>query len=202
MPKDTFIKLSEDKKQKILEAAKKEFARVPFSETSIKNIVENANIARGSFYQYFESKEDLLICLLSNYFESISKIIEKATNNEKNDIFEMFVKIYDGIIEVCNSKEESDLYKRLLEDVKSSEDNILLYKLKDFKYGHNDLIYINDKTKEKLKIDNDNDIKIIYDMLFIITRRAIVKNFKYQNKEELRKMYLKEIEYLKYGILK
>ena len=27
---------------------------------SIKNIVEDAEIARGSFYQYFESKEDLL----------------------------------------------------------------------------------------------------------------------------------------------
>ena len=48
------------KKDKIIKAAKKEFARVPFEQTSIKNIVEDADIARGSFYQYFESKEDLL----------------------------------------------------------------------------------------------------------------------------------------------
>ena len=60
MPKETFVKLPEEKKDKIIKAAKKEFARVPFEQTSIKNIVEDADIARGSFYQYFESKEDLL----------------------------------------------------------------------------------------------------------------------------------------------
>ena len=60
MQKETFVKLPEEKKDKIIKAAKKEFARVPFEQTSIKNIVEDADIARGSFYQYFESKEDLL----------------------------------------------------------------------------------------------------------------------------------------------
>ena len=60
MPKETFLKLPEEKKNKIIKAAKKEFERAPFEQTSIKNIVEDAEIARGSFYQYFESKEDLL----------------------------------------------------------------------------------------------------------------------------------------------
>ena len=60
MPKETFLKLPEEKKHKIIKAAKKEFERVPFEQTSIKNRGEDAEIARGSFYQYFESKEDLL----------------------------------------------------------------------------------------------------------------------------------------------
>ena len=59
MPKETFLRLSEDKKEKILSAAKKEFSRVTLEEVSIKNIVEDAEIARGSFYQYFEDKEAL-----------------------------------------------------------------------------------------------------------------------------------------------
>lgn len=60
MPKETFLKLPEEKKDKIIKAAKKEFERVPLEQASIKNIVKDAEIARGSFYQYFESKEDLL----------------------------------------------------------------------------------------------------------------------------------------------
>ena len=60
MPKETFLKLPEEKKHKIIKAAKKEFERVPFEQTSIKNIANDAEIARGSFYQYFEIKEDLL----------------------------------------------------------------------------------------------------------------------------------------------
>ena len=47
MPKETFLKLPEEKKNKIIKAAKKEFERVPFEQTSIKNIVEDADIARG-----------------------------------------------------------------------------------------------------------------------------------------------------------
>ena len=60
MPKETFLKLSKEKQQKIIKSAKKEFARAPIENVSIKNIVQDADIARGSFYQYFESKEDLL----------------------------------------------------------------------------------------------------------------------------------------------
>ena len=56
MPKETFLKLSKEKQQKVINAAKKEFARAPIENVSIKNIVEEADIARGSFYQYFESK--------------------------------------------------------------------------------------------------------------------------------------------------
>lgn len=60
MPKETFLNLPEEKKLKIMKAAKKELERVPLEQASIKNIVEEAQIARGSFYQYFDSKEDLL----------------------------------------------------------------------------------------------------------------------------------------------
>lgn len=60
MPKETFLNLSKEKQNKILNAAKKEFERVSLEQASIKNIVEEAGIARGSFYQYFESKEDLM----------------------------------------------------------------------------------------------------------------------------------------------
>ena len=39
-------------------------------------------------------------------------------------------------------------------------------------------------------------------MLNIITRRAIVKNFKHSSKEKSRKEFLMQIDYIKYGIIK
>ena len=41
MPKETFLKLPEEKKNKIIKAAKKEFERVPLEQASIKNIVKD-----------------------------------------------------------------------------------------------------------------------------------------------------------------
>ena len=83
MPKETFLKLPEEKKNKILKAAKKEFARVPFEQTSIKNIVEDAEIARGSFYQYFESKEDLLKYILNSKAKNLEAFLKQSLQETK-----------------------------------------------------------------------------------------------------------------------
>ena len=83
MPKDTFLNLSEDKKNKIINAAKKEFARVPIEEASIKNIVKEAEIARGSFYQYFESKEDLLKYILNSKAKNLEAFLKQSLQETK-----------------------------------------------------------------------------------------------------------------------
>lgn len=87
MPKETFMKLPQEKKDKIILAAKKEFSRVSFEETSIKNIVEDAGIARGSFYQYFESKEDLLKYLMYDNMQKADEIVKKAIKKNKRRYF-------------------------------------------------------------------------------------------------------------------
>ena len=78
MPKNTFYNLSDEKKEKILLSAKKEFARAGLKDASIKNIVENAEIARGSFYQYFENKEDLLQYLLKEHSEEMDRNLDSC----------------------------------------------------------------------------------------------------------------------------
>lgn len=56
----TFFNLKDSKKERIIKAVKKEFTRKRLLDMSVKNIVEDAGIARGSFYQYFNSKEDII----------------------------------------------------------------------------------------------------------------------------------------------
>jgi TetR/AcrR family transcriptional regulator len=59
MPKKTFFNLPETKRSRFLSIAIDEFARNPYDVASISNIVREAGIAKGSFYQYFEDKQDL-----------------------------------------------------------------------------------------------------------------------------------------------
>ena len=99
VPKETFLKLSNEKQQKVLDAAKKEFARVPIENVSIKNIVEDADIARGSFYQYFESKEDLLVYLLKEKAEQVSNKVKEKIQETDGDLFETYIFLYDMAIE-------------------------------------------------------------------------------------------------------
>lgn len=65
MPSERFLKLSEEKQKRIVEAAVNEFARVPFESVSINQIIREADISReasipisktsGTFWAMFSS---------------------------------------------------------------------------------------------------------------------------------------------------
>lgn len=65
MPTTTFFNLPEKKRQKILQAAVQEFTVRNLAEANISHIVKAADISRGSFYQYFNDKEDLYVYIFS-----------------------------------------------------------------------------------------------------------------------------------------
>jgi AcrR family transcriptional regulator len=64
MPNPTFYKLPEKKRLFIINIALKEFADYGYDNASLTRIVEQAGIAKGSIYQYFQDKQDLYIYLL------------------------------------------------------------------------------------------------------------------------------------------
>ena len=53
MPTQRFLKLKEEKRQAILEAAVHEFSRVPYSSASINQIIKEADISRGKLLYIF-----------------------------------------------------------------------------------------------------------------------------------------------------
>ena len=200
MPKETFLKLSNEKQQKVLDAAKKEFARVPIENVSIKNIVEDADIARGSFYQYFESKEDLLVYLLKEKAEQVSNKVKEKIQETDGDLFETYIFLYDMAIENFMKKEDEDLYKQIFINIKSSDESI--FDLMKNTKPKDVIKYCDLFNTKNLQIENQQDFMVICEMLNAITRKSIIKNFKGVSKEECRSTFLKEIEYLKYGIIK
>lgn len=64
MPKQTFLNLPEEKRETIMNAAVEEFAEYGLENASTNRIVKNSGIAKGSFYQYFEDKQDVFTYML------------------------------------------------------------------------------------------------------------------------------------------
>ncbi len=73
MPRTTeqFEEIRETRKQQIMDVALKLFATRGYDSTSISTIAEEANISKGLLYNYFESKEDLLIQLVNEGFQDM-----------------------------------------------------------------------------------------------------------------------------------
>ena len=201
MPTETFRKLPQDKKEKIINAAKKEFARISFEKTSIQNIVEDAKIARGSFYQYFESKEDLLTYILQTHIDCINSNVEQTLIKSNGDIFQIYLNMYENILKQCSQKQDIDFYKKIFENVKTCNDGIFTSRVKEMKVKEMSQYYKMIDIS-KLKVNNEEELKMVSDILFLITRKAIVSTFKSQSKEDSKIKFLKQLEYIKYGILK
>ncbi|MEG2175836.1 MAG: TetR/AcrR family transcriptional regulator [Oscillibacter sp.] len=97
MPSSTFLKLPPGKQEKLLEAATREFSRRPFSEASINQIIKDAGIPRGSFYMYFQDKEDLFRYLMKGYVDQLLLVLEELLIREQGDIFEALLALYDYV---------------------------------------------------------------------------------------------------------
>lgn len=95
MPKSTFFNLQEEKRERILKAAIDEFAEKSYESASINQIVKSSDIAKGSFYQYFQDKKDLFTYLIeiceTKRLEYIKRIDE---NRNYLDDFRIMREVY------------------------------------------------------------------------------------------------------------
>ena len=200
MPKQTFFNLKEDKKEKIEKALIKEFSRNSFEKASISNIILEANIPRGSFYQYFEDKEDAIYYIIDKYLEKEKNKIYQYLLRNKGDIFETAVNIYEDLAKITERDENERLLKNILQEVKKNNINI---------FGECKEMLRSKRTiekminKEELKVENDDDLQYFLRILNAIVRaismEVVLKKITF---EEGKQRLIREMEILKKGMKK
>lgn len=94
MPTETFLKLAEDKRERFVEEALKEFSEYNFETASINRIIKKVGIARGSVYQYFTDKLDLWL-YLKEYAEGQKiKYIQSIHRSSYSSFWEYYKDLY------------------------------------------------------------------------------------------------------------
>ncbi len=82
MPKSTYLNLSDSRKEEIMEAAREEFSNHTLETASVANIIRKLNIARGTFYKYFDDLEELYFYFFRlkklNLVKFLNESLEKA----------------------------------------------------------------------------------------------------------------------------
>ena len=94
MPKDTFLNLPLEKQEKIMRAAINEFLKHGFEKGNVADIAKNAEVAKGSIYQYFENKKEIFLYSVRWSIELFANKYGKYINmeNKDADIFDFFYK--------------------------------------------------------------------------------------------------------------
>ncbi|MGF9916353.1 TetR/AcrR family transcriptional regulator [Paenibacillus ehimensis] len=95
MPHPTFFNLPADKRNLIFEAAVEEFYEFGYAKASISRIVAKTEIAKGSFYQYFEDKKDLYKHVLEVIGRQKTEFSAAAFHDlERNDLLQMVRELF------------------------------------------------------------------------------------------------------------
>lgn len=80
---------SEDRDVQLLDAAEALFAKQGVAATTVSDITAAAGVAKGTFYLYFDSKEQLLGTLKERFIEGMVDVVAEATDDvEPADIRE------------------------------------------------------------------------------------------------------------------
>ena len=107
MPKETFYRLPDEKRERIMAAAEREFLENSFEAASINRIIKDASIPRGRFYQYFEDKKDIFLYIVSTHKNEAFGFVESFIKDSDGDVFSFMRKAIDFMISAeCSEKVE------------------------------------------------------------------------------------------------
>lgn len=84
--KAAFDKIPEEKRNRIINVAIKEFADNGFENTSIQQIAKKAGISVGSVYKYFENKETMFSMVVHQGMSSLEELLMSLADSSEDII--------------------------------------------------------------------------------------------------------------------
>ena len=183
MPKQTFFNLPEGKKQRIIDAAVDEFAAFPYLKTSINRIIKKADIAKGSFYQYFENKKDLYKYIIDIAGETkLNFFRERLLEYKKMDFFSILKEVFMAGIEF---KKNYPRYSQIGDILLKGENESLKKEIYDVSRPKTNDFYLEllQKATEKGEVDAEIDLEFTAYMLTEMTISVVDYYFKKHSSE-------------------
>lgn len=81
---EAFKKISEEKRQKILNVAIDEFSEHGFESANINSIAQKCGISVGSIYKYFDNKEHLFLTVVHVGVETLKNVLNDIITEDDN----------------------------------------------------------------------------------------------------------------------
>lgn len=88
----------EQRRQQILDAARRCFARDGFHQTSMTDLLDEAGLSAGAFYRYFRSKDEVIVLIAEQGLGHLGAILDRlATSGDAISLGEIVSEIARGM---------------------------------------------------------------------------------------------------------
>ena len=104
MPTLRFEKLKAKKKQLIINSVQDCLERQDISTLSVKDIADEAEISRGTFYTYFADIKDCVFTLIVFYLNQFFEALKIATKQNNGDFFKTVDEQYKFIMDFLSNE--------------------------------------------------------------------------------------------------
>lgn len=152
----------EYKRERILNSAIKLFTKKGFDRTSIGDITSHAKVAKGTFYNFFEKKGDVLLYFVDKEIETSRKEIQNSLSSQKTVIDQLELIILTYLKYIFRNKE----FARVL--AKERFDTIGTRTNKNELNMIESLSQLIDQAKERNEVKRHADSRCMAEMIFAI----------------------------------
>ncbi|WP_449076790.1 TetR/AcrR family transcriptional regulator [Ruminococcus sp.] len=203
MIKKTFYNLPYEKRKRITDAVIKEFMERPNEKVSINRIIKTAEISRGSFYQYFDDKVDLIEIITKTMFDESSNKAKEILKLSCGDLFVMYIKMFDYFGDYSSQKQTMKIMRNIVDSFKANDDLVSEYLKNRFNIAlSNSEIYLM-VDRQNLKFQDNESVKCLIEILTQVLKNAIFDVFVAgSDREEVRERLIKKIDIIKQGAVK
>lgn len=203
MIKKTFYNLPYEKRKRITDAVIKEFMERPNEKVSINRIIKTAEISRGSFYQYFDDKVDLIEIITKTMFEESSNKAKEILKLSCGDLFVMYIKMFDYFGDYSSQKQTMKIMRNIVDSFKANDDLVSEYLKNRFNMAltNNEIYTMVDR--QNLKFQDNESVKCLIEILTQVLKNAIFDVFVAgSDREEVRERLIEKIDIIKQGAVK
>lgn len=192
MPKETFFNLPLSKQEHIMDVVIHEFYKKGYDAVSITSIVEKAQIAKGSFYQYFLGKDELYRHVLTSTNDKKMQYVKPVIDSFMSlDFFEWFKRMLVASIEFLKdypilAKISQDFWKHSNTHLKEKILGEELRRTEDF------IQFFIEKAIEKNQVRND--ISKTYISKYLSNQLAFFTDFLIERCEDLTCIDIEELD--------
>jgi len=207
MPSSTFHNLSNEKKGRIIDGAMEEFKSNSLNEASISNIVKNSSISRGSFYQYFEDKEDLYLFLIKKFQHNYRELMMRCFETHDGDFYKGYLEFGTTYIQSITESTKfgffENLYLNMSYQINKQSIHLMYSNSKESKEvpkGNRVIDYIDYSL---LTIQTDKEMVDLMEFLLSILNQTIIEGFWEElSLSEIQQLFRKRLDWIYHGIRK
>lgn len=117
------VKDPKQRRKEILEAAGELIRSQGYDNTTVEAIIQKAGVAKGTFYYYFKSKEDILDALVQSMVNEVCEVYKKIADDPKINAINKMQRMLrgenqlpeaeNGLMDDLHQPENRELHERL-----------------------------------------------------------------------------------------